>query len=94
MSELKIRVIAFLVQIAAVLIDSMFLALWLLIHWWLEHHVVNLFRVEGVHVYAMSAFQVIFALATLFPIAAFVVFDMYSIYKKTKRAMAEVEANG
>jgi hypothetical protein len=91
MTELLQRLQAFGVQLLAVLVDSVFVGLWLVVHTLFEKHVASQFRLNGVHAYTFAAFQGIFALATFFPVAAYVLVDLYRVYKRTRQALSARE---
>ncbi len=87
-SGLRARLRTFCIQIGSVVIDSVFLALWLVAHWALDVYVIAHFALHGIHAYTLTAFQVLFAVATLFPVLAFVVVDLYAI-SPTNQALTE-----
>ena len=90
MDDIRARIRLLSLQILGILIDSAFVALWVIVHAWFEEHVATQFRLDGVHAYTFNAFQGVFAVGTFFPVAAYVVVDLYSIYKRTQKALVAV----
>lgn len=91
MHEIIARLRLFALQLLGIVIDSTFVGSWMLLHTWFEEHVADRFRLNGIHAFTFNAFQGIFAVGTFFPVAAYVVVDLYSIYKKTRHALAATE---
>jgi len=89
-SDLGLRLRTFVIQIVSVLIDTLFLSVWLLLQWSLKN-LSEKFQLDGIHGHMLSVYQVTFGLATLFPITAYIAVDLWTIYVRSKKAIAGLE---
>ena len=87
MEEIRAKLAAFTCQILSVLIDIFFLAAWLVIHWAFKNYILPAFHVGGVHKYLLDLFEIVFLIATLFPVVMYIVVDLYTIYAKARKAI-------
>lgn len=56
------------VQLATILIDSVFLVLWLLIQFFVNSVFISKYQLTGIDFWVMLIFQVIFAVSTVAPV--------------------------
>jgi len=87
--EIRERLAALGTQMVCVVVDAMFLTLWLVVQWVMDHWILPHFRLTDFHNRLILVYQIIFAIATLVPIVAYVIVDLLSIYLKARRAMKE-----
>lgn len=86
--DLKHQFEFFSKQIICGLIDSSFLALWVIIQWGVNKYVIERLELSGVDKFALLALQVIFATSTL----AFIVTHIYtSVRIMILKAQREIE---
>ena len=92
--ELRGRLAALGTQMVCVVVDAAFLTLWLVVQWVMDSVVLPHFRLSGFHNRLILVYQILFAIATVAPIVAYVVVDLLSIFLKAKRAMKEKMNHG
>ena len=64
------------IQIASIVVDSIFLSLWVAIQYSVDRFIVKKLGLSGVDQWMLITFQVIFALATLAPVIIYVYVDI------------------
>jgi hypothetical protein len=83
--DLKERLKDFAMQVVSILIDSVFLALWVIAQWAVEY-VIKRFGLSGIiDRLVLQAFQVIFAISTLAVVALYIYADISILYLRTQR---------
>jgi hypothetical protein len=70
--ELKV----FAVWIASSIMDSVFVAIWVLLQWFVSEKVIHGLRLSGVDTWVLGAFQVLFAMSTLVPVVIYIYVDI------------------
>jgi hypothetical protein len=83
--DLKERLEVFVTQAASSLIDSGFLALWVIVQWAMNEYVVNRLKLSGIDKWVLLAFQVVFALSTLAPVVMYIYVDIRVMILKAQR---------
>ncbi len=78
------RLRLYAVHLGAILIDSIFLVLWVIIQR-LANYMIERFSPSGIDLWVLIIFRILFALATLAPIAANIVGDILLIILSTRR---------
>lgn len=90
--DLKGRLKFFATQVVQILIDSLYLALWVIAQWAVNEYVVQRLKLSGMDEWVYLAFQVIFALSTLVVVVLHVGADIVIMYLRTRRRIQyEVE---
>ena len=83
--DLKERLKFFVTQVVQILIDSFYLAFWVIAQWAVNEYVVKRLKLSGIDEWVYLAFQVIFAVSTLIVIALYIFADIYIMYLRTRR---------
>ncbi len=83
--DLKARLKVFGLEAASGLMDSGFLAIWVILQWAVTECVVKRFELSGVDKWMLSAFQVVFAISTLVPIVVYVYLDIRLMVLRAQR---------
>jgi hypothetical protein len=81
------RLRVFAIQLASVLIDSLFLAGWVLTNWAADTHLFPLFQLDGMNTFFVRVLKVVFAISTLFPVLLYIIVDLLSISVRAKRTI-------
>lgn len=96
--DLKDRLRVFSIQAISSLIDSGFLALWVIVQWAVNEYVVKRLELADIDKWVLSAFQVIFAISTLVPIVVYIYVDTrVMVLRAQRRIRCEInlsKANG
>lgn len=79
-----------LTQIICIVIDSVFLSLWVLTQY-LVDRLVTILRLSGINQWALLAFQCIFVLSTLAVVLIFFYEDIAIIIIKTRRQIQQTK---
>jgi hypothetical protein len=74
-TDLRRRTQLLVLNIASLLLDALFMALWVATQWALSTQVIKRFPVEGVDLVVLRVFQVVFAVSTLWPVVLFIAED-------------------
>ena len=88
--DLKERLKVFGKQAASVLIDCLFLALWLVLQWLVEAMATNL-EPSGIDKKILLAFQIVFAISTLAPIVVYIYTDIRVMVLRARRRIQAEE---
>ena len=90
--ELKSELRTFSIWGISSLIDSGFLAIWVLIQWFVNEQVISKLELSGLDGWVLSAFQIIFAISTLAPVAIYTYVDIrIMIMRAQKRLQNELQ---
>ena len=82
--EIKQRLRTFGTHILCIMIDSSFLACWLILQWVLDHYIIQKFIMKGVGTWMLIVFQIIFAISTIIPIILYIAIDLLKMVYRTK----------
>jgi len=74
--DLGVRLKVFTKWTISGLIDSAFLALWVLIQWFVNDKVIANLKLSGVDKWVLLIFQIIFAISTLAPVIVYTYTDI------------------
>jgi hypothetical protein len=80
----------FLLQIVSTLITSLFLGIWVAVQWGVNY-LIGLLQLSGIDSIVLSAFQVIFAVTTLYPIIVFYYVDARIIWIRARKTIIQEE---
>jgi hypothetical protein len=83
--ELRETLRLFTVWTVTSLIDSSFLALWVIIQWILNNQVIIPLKLTGIDQFVLIIFQVLFALSTLAPVVITIYRDIRIMLLRTQR---------
>jgi len=93
--DLKDRLKVFSIQAISSLIDSSFLALWVIVQWAVNEYVVNRLQLADIDKWVLSAFQVVFAVSTLAPIVVYIYVDIrVMVLRAQRRIRYEIKLSG
>src|ERR1043166_8956850 len=90
LEALLFRLSAFGLVMASILIDMVFLSLWLFLQWVLGIHVIPRFQVTGFHLWFSYIFQVVFAVGTLLPLLIYIYVDLATAFVKGKQEIQKL----
>ena len=74
--ELANQVQTFTVFAVSSLLDTTFLALWVFLQWLIDVKVIAAYQLSGIDTWVLLAFQILFAISTLMPVAIFIYTDI------------------
>ena len=84
-TELRETIRLFAVWTVSSIIDSAFLALWVLIQWVVNNKVVSLLILTGIDRVVLAIFQILFAISTLAPVAITIYRDIRIMLLRAQR---------
>jgi len=73
--------------VLASFIDAIFISLWIITQWIVNTYVIKRLELSGIDQWQLNTFQLLFAIATLIPIASYVIKDSAVIIIRTWRAI-------
>jgi len=75
------------------IIDSAFLALWVLLQWLLDVKVIQEYKLSSIDFWILFTFQIIFAVSTVIPVIIFIYTDIrIMLLRARRRIQREIEA--
>jgi hypothetical protein len=84
MEDLAGRLKLFIIQVLSVLIDSLFLGGWVLINWGTDTFVFASFPLRDPDKFVLNIVQIVFAVATFFPVVAYIAVDLTSVMLRAR----------
>ena len=87
--ELKEAIRLFAVWGVTSLIDSLFLALWIVIQWIMYTKVITPLELSGIDKLVLAGFQFLFAISTLAPVAITIYRDIRIMLIRTQRKIRD-----
>ena len=81
------------VQLATILIDSVFLVAWLLIQYCVNKYIVSKFQLAGIDLVVMLVFQVIFAVSTVAPVLISLWSDILIMINRAKNKVVKAASD-
>jgi hypothetical protein len=76
MGDISVQVTTRIKWIICALMDAVFLALWVAFQWFVDDQVITKLQLSGISMWVLQVSQVLFALATLAPIAIYIYVDI------------------
>lgn len=90
-SDLDRRLSTFILQICCILLDTLFLAIWLGLQYLFNNYIKSLFNPVDIELILYQIFQFIFALTTLYPIIFYIYVDISAIYFKSRKQIENIK---
>lgn len=70
-------------------IDSSYLAVWVVVQWAVNEFIINRLRLTGVDSWVLLVFQIIFAISTLIPIIVYIYVDIRIMIVRAQYAIRQ-----
>lgn len=84
-AELKDTLRLFTIWMVSSLIDSAFLALWVIVQWLVNNKIIAPLVLTGIDRFEQTIFQILFAISTLAPVAITIYRDIRIMLLRTNR---------
>lgn len=91
LTDLNERISFFSMLMICIFIDTIFLCIWVAIHWGVNKLVVVKLVLTGIDIYFVFSLQIIFGIATLIPILLYIYVDLRMFYLRGRKKVREVE---
>jgi hypothetical protein len=86
-AEFKDTLRLFTVWAASIFVDSTFLAIWVVVQWFLSSKIIAPLKLSGIDYLVLFVFQILFAVSTLSPIAITIYRDIVIMILRTQRTI-------
>jgi hypothetical protein len=73
------------------IIETVFLALWVVIQWSVDTFVIQRFQIDAFHHAVLQTFQVLFAVTTFWPIAHYTFYEMLGVHYAIRASVRELK---
>lgn len=87
--DLKTQLKVYTIWALSGLIDSVFLAFWVFITWFVDEKIISYFQVYGIDKLVLTTFQALFALSTLAPIIIYTIGDISRMVVQARRNLLQ-----
>lgn len=90
---LKDRLMSFGKQITCILIDALFLCLWVAVQWAVNTFVIERLELSSIDKWTLVVFRIIFAVSTLVPVVVYIYTDLRVMFIRVQKRIKEERAS-